>query len=84
MSMDVTWQQLLVVGAAVLFTGIRNLKAEGSNERMFLWSALGIFVALYFGRFIHDNYIGTLLSIAVISQTARGMSPPASSTSAAG
>lgn len=70
--------------AGVLYFGIRNLKAGESNEKMFLWSAAGIFVALYFGRFIHDNYIGTLLSIAAISQTARGTPPASSSTSSAG
>jgi hypothetical protein len=70
--------------AAVLYYGLRNLRAGESNERLFLWSALGIFVALYFGRFIHDNYIGSLLSIAVISQTARGSVPESNRTSAPG
>ncbi|HVR82857.1 MAG TPA: hypothetical protein VMU54_01010 [Planctomycetota bacterium] len=70
--------------AASLYYGVRSLRTEGTNERVFLWSALGVFVVLFFGRFIHDNYIGALLSIAVISQTARGTPPSASSTSAPG
>ena len=65
-----------------LIYGFRALKREEGNGAMFLWSAAGIFVVLFFGRFIHDNYIGALLSIAVISQTARETSPAASSTSA--
>lgn len=70
--------------AAVLFYGIRSLKAGETNEKVFLWSAAGILVALYFGRFIHDNYIGILLSMAAISQTARGTPQPSSSTSSPG
>ncbi len=66
---------------ACLVAGLRRLKSDGSNETVFLWSAFGIFLVLFFGRFIHDNYIGALLSIAVISQTARGTPPAASSTS---
>ena len=65
-----------------LIYGFRSLKREPGNEGVFLWSAGALFAVLFFGRFIHDNYIGALLSIAVISQTARGTSPAASSTSA--
>jgi len=65
-----------------LIYGFRALKREEGNGALFLWSAAAIFVVLFFGRFIHDNYIGALLSIAVISQTARGTSPAANSTSA--
>jgi hypothetical protein len=67
--------------APCLFYGVRSLKREPGNGGVFLWSAGAIFAVLFFGRFIHDNYIGALLSIAVISQTARGTSPAASSTS---
>jgi hypothetical protein len=64
-----------------LVAGLRRLRADAPNENVFLWSTFGIFLVLFFGRFIHDNYIGALLSIAVISQTARGTPPAASSTS---
>jgi hypothetical protein len=67
-----------------LIYGFRALKKDEGNGPVFLWSAAAIFAVLFFGRFIHDNYIGALLSIAVISQTARGTPPPAQSTSAAG
>jgi hypothetical protein len=40
---------------------------------MFLWGTLGVFVVLWAGRFVHDNYLGTLLSIAAISQATRRM-----------
>ncbi len=68
----------------VLIYGFRSLKKDSGNGNMFLWSTASIFVVLFFGRFIHDNYIGSLLSLAVMSQTARGISPPASSTSSGG
>jgi hypothetical protein len=66
-----------------LIYGFRALKRDEGHGTVFLWSAAAIFAVLFFGRFIHDNYIGALLSIAVISQTARGTPPPASSTSSA-
>jgi hypothetical protein len=67
-----------------LIYGMRTLRKDPSNGDVFLWSAAGIFVLLFFGRFIHDNYIGALLSIAVISQTARGTSPVEKKASLAG
>jgi hypothetical protein len=70
--------------APVLIYGFRSLKRDPGNGNLFLWSAAAIFVVLFFGRFIHDNYIGALLSIAVISQTARGTSPLANSISSDG
>jgi hypothetical protein len=70
--------------APCLIYGFRSLRKDPGNGGMFLWSTAAIFVVLFFGRFIHDNYIGALLSLAVISQTARGTSPPASSTSSGG
>ena len=70
--------------AACLVYGFRALRRDPGNATMVLWSAAAIFGVLFFGRFIHDNYIGSLLSLAVMSQTARGTSPPACSTSAAG
>jgi hypothetical protein len=74
----------LAAFSACVFFGVRSLRQDGGNEKVFLWSALGIFAALFFGRFIHDNYIGGLLSIAVISQTARGTPQSAHSTSSPG
>lgn len=68
--------------APCLVAGLRRLKTDPGNGAVFLWSAGAIFAVLFFGRFIHDNYIGALFSIAVISQTARETSPAASSTSA--
>jgi hypothetical protein len=70
--------------APLLIYGLRHLKKDPGNGPMFLWSVSAIFVMLFFGRFIHDNYIGSLLSLAVMSQTARGTLPPASSTSSGG
>jgi hypothetical protein len=70
--------------AACLFYGVRSLRRNESNENLFLWSALGILAVLFFGRFIHDNYIGALMSIAVMSQTARGTPQSVSSTSSPG
>jgi hypothetical protein len=70
--------------APLLIYGFRSLKKDPGNGPVFLWSSAAIFVVLFFGRFIHDNYIGALLSLAVMSQTARGTSPPASSTSSGG
>jgi hypothetical protein len=67
--------------APCLFYGARSLKREPGNAGVFLWSAGAIFAVLFFGRFIHDNYIGALLSIAVLSQTSRGTAPAASNTS---
>jgi len=75
--------QMAAFAACVIF-GFRSFKKDDRNERLFLWSALSIFAVLYFGRFIHDNYIGALLSIAVISQTARETTQSASSTSSPG
>ncbi|HUR39245.1 MAG TPA: hypothetical protein VM222_07115, partial [Planctomycetota bacterium] len=70
--------------AACLFFGVRSLNRDGGNRNVFLWSALGIFAVLFFGRFIHDNYIGALLSIAVMAQTARETPQFESSTSSPG
>jgi len=69
---------------ACLYFGLKGLAKKGTDEGVFLWGAAGIFVALFFGRFIHDNYIGLLLAIAAISQTARETPPASSSTSSAG
>jgi hypothetical protein len=70
--------------AASLYFGVRSLRKTETNEVMFLWSALAVFAVLFFGRFIHDNYIGALLSIAVMSQTARETPRSGSSTSSPG
>lgn len=70
--------------APCLIYGMRSLKKDPGSGNQFLWSAAGIFLVLFFGRFIHDNYIGSLLSLGVMSQTAPGTSPTASNTSEAG
>lgn len=68
----------------VLIYGFRALKRDGGAATVYVWSVSAIFVVLFFGRFIHDNYVGAMLSMAVMAQTARETSPAASSTSSAG
>jgi len=68
----------------ILIYGFRALRKDGGAGTVFLWSAGAIFAVLFFGRFIHDNYIGALLSMAVMSQTAQESAPAASSTSSGG
>lgn len=64
--------------------GLRGVRAEPSFGTALLWSALTILALLFFGRFIHDNYIGAILSLAVISHTARETPPAAGSIPASG
>src|SRR5579863_9894713 len=64
--------------------GMRALRKDPGNASLFLWSAGGIFAVLYFGRFVHDNYLGSLLSMAVISQTGRETPLSANNISEAG
>lgn len=52
--------------------GLRSLKKEPDFGNALFWSTVTIFALLFFGRFIHDNYIGALLAMLVISQVARG------------
>ncbi len=74
--------QLAALGPVLWFGG-KSLRADPSFANALLWSAGAVFVLLFFGRFIHDNYIGALLSLAVISHAARGTPPAAQSTPAA-
>lgn len=58
-------------GAPILAFGLRRLARKPSWGAALLVSCAFIFVLLYFGRFIHDNYIGTLLGMAVLGQGLR-------------
>jgi hypothetical protein len=60
--------------------GGRSVLRDGGFGNVLLWSSVAIFAVLFFGRFIHDNYIGTLLSLVVISQGARESPTAARST----
>ncbi len=65
----------------VLWRGARSLREDGSLSNVLLWTAAAAFVLLFFGRFIHDNYIGALLALAALAHAARGsfgleVSPP--------
>jgi hypothetical protein len=55
-----------------LFFGLRSLWKNPVLSHALGWSAGAVFVILFFGRFIHDNYIGSLLSIAVLAQLSTG------------
>jgi hypothetical protein len=78
------WVFQLAALAPVLGFGLRSLRRDPSYPHALLWSAGAIFVILFFGRFIHDNYIGALLAIGVISYAARETPPAARSIPAAG
>jgi hypothetical protein len=64
-------------GAPVLVAGLRRLRRQPSWGGALLASSALIFVLLFFGRFIHDNYIGTLLSTAVLGGILREAEGPA-------
>jgi hypothetical protein len=74
----------LAAAAPCLYFGVRRLRREPDLSRALLWSAGTLFVVLFFGRFIHDNYIGAILSMAVISQAAPGTPPGTHSTPSSG
>ena len=44
--------------------GIRSLGEDPAWPNVLRWTAVTVFALLFFGRFIHDNYIGSLLSMA--------------------
>ncbi len=67
---------------AVLWKGFRALGGTPDWPRSLLWGVAGVFVVLYFGRFIHDNYIGALLSTAAIAWSLSETAPDAGSTPA--
>ncbi len=58
----------------VLWHALKSLRLDGSFSNVLLWTAASAFVMLFFGRFIHDNYIGALLAIAALSVAARAPS----------
>lgn len=68
--------------APCLFYGLRAVRREPDFGTALLWGSVTIFALLFFARFIHDNYIGSLLSLAVISRIARESPPAAGSTPA--
>ena len=55
----------------VLWHAAKSLRSDGSLANVFLWTAVAAFVMLFFGRFIHDNYIGALLALAALSHAVR-------------
>ena len=72
-------------GLPVLAAGLRRVRRDRSWGGALLASAALIFVLLFFGRFIHDNYIGTLLATAVLGQALREREgPPAGGGVSAG
>jgi hypothetical protein len=44
-----------------------SLRERATLGNALRWAALGTFVALFFGRFIHDNYLGVILSIGALA-----------------
>ena len=65
---------------AVFWKGVRVLRDRPDWSRSLLWGVAGVFVVLYFGRFIHDNYIGALLSTAAIALAVSETNPGADNT----
>lgn len=55
----------------LLRAGLRSVTADPAWSNVLRWTAATAFVLLFFGRFIHDNYIGALLSIVALSALAR-------------
>jgi hypothetical protein len=79
------WIFQLAALVPVLHYGVKSLRIDPSIENALRWSAGAIFVILYFGRFIHDNYLGALLSILVIAPlSARGTPSAAPGTPSGG
>lgn len=58
--------------------GLRSLEADPAWPNLLRWTIAATFVVLFFGRFIHDNYIGTLLSMAGMAAMYRVNSEPRS------
>ena len=46
-----------------LWYGLKSVGRDGSWPNVLWWTSITAFVLLFFGRFIHDNYIGALLSL---------------------
>ena len=44
--------------------GFRSLGLDPGWPNVLRWTVVTVFALLFFGRFIHDNYIGSLLSLA--------------------
>jgi hypothetical protein len=65
------WIFQLAALAPVLVRAVKSLRVDGSLSNVLLWTAGAAFVMLFFGRFIHDNYIGALLALAAVAYAAR-------------
>ncbi len=47
--------------------GLRSIGQDGSWPNVLRWTIVTTFVLLFFGRFIHDNYLGALLSMGALA-----------------
>jgi hypothetical protein len=65
----------------VLARAVRGLREDGSFSNVLLWTAVAAFVMLFFGRFIHDNYIGAILALGALAAAARTHEPSRSGVS---
>jgi hypothetical protein len=66
--------------AALVFclrTAWRSLKEDPRTANALRWGTLATFLLLFFGRFIHDNYIGVVLSLAALAAWLSEKEPPA-------
>lgn len=53
----------LAAVAPCLWYGLKSVREDGSWPNVLRWTSITAFVLLFFGRFIHDNYLGALLSL---------------------
>ena len=56
--------------------GLKALKAEPELAVALRYGALAMFLLLFFGRFIHDNYLGVILSIGALAAWAEDTKAP--------
>jgi hypothetical protein len=68
--------------AFVLWKAWPALLRDRDAPTALLWGLGGVLAVLWFGRFIHDNYVGTLLSAAVIAGAWTGTPTTTPGTSA--
>ena len=66
----------LAAVAPVLWHGLRSTAADPRWTNVLRWTIATAFVLLFFGRFIHDNYIGALLSLAGLAAMGEERTPP--------
>jgi hypothetical protein len=53
----------LLAAAPCVWHGLKSVGVDGRWPNVLRWTVVTAFVLLFFGRFIHDNYIGALLSL---------------------